>query len=148
MLKSKFIANILELLLDGDKEGINAKSQLEYLSESDYEYTGSGVFIGFVHKSGIVKYKADKSDLILNGVGIKSTELEIDLDNYSYAELKDYLGNLEKNYIANRLLESNGSVNSAAKSINITRTALHNKVKKYKINLDDIRVQSTDNLAK
>ena len=80
MLKSKFIANILELLLDGDKEGIDAKSQLEYLSESDYEYTGSGVFIGFEHKSGIEKYKADKSNLILNGVKIKSTELEIGAD--------------------------------------------------------------------
>ncbi len=80
MLKSKFIANILELLLDGDKEGINAKSQLEYLSESDYEYTGSGVFIGFEHKSGIEKYKSEKSDLILDGVGIKSTELKIGAD--------------------------------------------------------------------
>jgi hypothetical protein len=80
MLKSKFIANILELLLDGDKEGINAKSQLEYLFEADYEYTGSGVFIGFEHKSGIEKYKSEKSDLILDGVGIKSTELEIGAD--------------------------------------------------------------------
>lgn len=80
MIKSKFIGNILELLLDGDKEGINAKSQLGYLSETDYEYTGSGVFIGFEHKSGIEKYKVDKSDLILNGVVIKSTELEIGAD--------------------------------------------------------------------
>ena len=56
MLKSKFTATILELLLDGDKEEINAKSQLKYLSESDYEYTGSGVFIGFEHKSKIKNY--------------------------------------------------------------------------------------------
>ena len=80
MLKSKFIENILELLLDGDKDGIDAKLQLEYLSESDYEYTGTGVFIGFEHKKGIEKFKADKSDLILDGVGIKSTELEIGAD--------------------------------------------------------------------
>ncbi|WP_055437654.1 hypothetical protein [Lacinutrix algicola] len=80
MLKSEFISNILELLLDGDKEGIDAKLQLEYLTESDYEYTGSGVFIGFEHKNGIEKFKADKSDLILDGVRIKSTELEIGAD--------------------------------------------------------------------
>jgi len=80
MLKSKLIANILELILDGDKEGIDSKSQLKYLSESDYEYTSSGVFVEFKHKSGIEKYKTDKSDLILDGVEIKSTELEIGAD--------------------------------------------------------------------
>lgn len=80
MLKSKFIANILELLLDRDVEGINTKPQVKYLIESDYEYTSSGVFIRFKHKSGIEKYKADQSDLILDGVGIKSTELEIGAD--------------------------------------------------------------------
>jgi len=76
MLKSKFISSILELLLDGDKEGVNAKSQMDFLTESDYEYTGSGVFIEFKHKNGIEKYKSKKDDLILNGVVIKSSELE------------------------------------------------------------------------
>ncbi|WP_452232685.1 hypothetical protein [Lacinutrix sp. MEBiC02595] len=80
MLKSKFITNILELLLDGDKDGINGKLQLEYLSESGYEYTGSGVFIGFEHRNGIEKYKADKNDLILDGLKIKSSELEFGAD--------------------------------------------------------------------
>jgi len=77
MLKSKFIADILELLLDGDKEGIKAKSQIEFLTESDYEYTGSGVFVGFEHSNGIQKYRCEKDDLILDGVEIKSSELEI-----------------------------------------------------------------------
>ncbi len=80
MLKSEFVTNILELLLDGDKEVINAKSQLKYLIESDYEYTGSGVFIGFKHNIGIKKYKIKESNLILSGVDIKSTELEIGAD--------------------------------------------------------------------
>jgi len=70
----------MKLILDGDNDGMKAKLQLEYLSESDYEYTGSGVFIGFEHKSGIEKHKLDENDLILNGVGIKSTDLEIGAD--------------------------------------------------------------------
>ena len=77
MLKSKFIADILELLLDGDNDGIKAKSQIEFITESDYEYTGSGVFIGFEHNSGIEKYRCKDDDLILDGVEIKSSELEI-----------------------------------------------------------------------
>ena len=77
MLKSKFISDIFELLLDGDEDGIKAKSQIEFITESDYEYTGSGVFIGFEHKKGIEKYRCEKNDLILDGVEIKSSELEI-----------------------------------------------------------------------
>ncbi|MGY5353627.1 hypothetical protein [Wenyingzhuangia sp. IMCC45467] len=79
MLQSKFISNILELLLDGE-EIINAKLQLEYLFESDYKYTDSGVFISFDHKIGIEKYKVNKNNLVLNGVGIKSTELETEAE--------------------------------------------------------------------
>ncbi|WP_452227619.1 hypothetical protein [Lacinutrix sp. MEBiC02404] len=77
MLKSKFIADILELLLDGDSDGIKAKSQIEFITESDYEYTGNGVFIGFEHKNGIEKHRFEKDKLILDGVEIKSPELEI-----------------------------------------------------------------------
>jgi hypothetical protein len=77
MLKSKFIADILDLLLDGDRDGIKAKSQIEFITESDYEYTGTGVFIGFKHKNGIEKHRSEKDDLILDGVEIKSSELQI-----------------------------------------------------------------------
>jgi len=77
MLKSKFISDILELLLDGNLGGIKAKSQIEFITESDFEYTSSGVFIGFEHKNGIEKYRCEKNDLILDGVEIKSPELEI-----------------------------------------------------------------------
>lgn len=77
MLKSKFITDVLELLLDGDNDGIKARSQIKFITESDYEYTGSGVFVGFEHQSGIEKYRCEKNNLILNGVEIKSSELEI-----------------------------------------------------------------------
>jgi len=93
MIKSKFISNILELLLDGNEDGINAKLQIEFISESDYKYTGSGVFIGFKHKNGIEKFKSKKDDLLLNGVGIKSIELEDGADCMLFFKngLIDYL---------------------------------------------------------
>ena len=80
MLKSKFISNILELLLDGEEEIINAKLQLKYLFESNYKYTDSGVFISFDYKIGIEKYKVNKNNLVLSGVVINSTELEIEAE--------------------------------------------------------------------
>ncbi len=110
MLKSKFIADILELLLDGDNYGIKTRLQIDFITESDYEYTGNGVFIGFEHTNGIEKYRFEKDDLIIDGVEIKSSELEIgenctlffsngiidNLEIWNYAgtypntELKDY----------------------------------------------------------
>lgn len=80
MIKSKYISDILELLLDGDSEGLALKSQLPFLEEDDFEYTGSGVFIGFKHLSGIEDYKFHPESIILNGVIIKSTSLGIEAD--------------------------------------------------------------------
>jgi|TARA_R110001599_G_scaffold24835_5_gene89439 hypothetical protein len=77
MLKSKFISDILTLLLDGDEEGILAAKQIPFLEESDYEYTGGGVCIGFSTSKGILDFKVKtKEKLILDGVKIESPELE------------------------------------------------------------------------
>ena len=84
----------MELLLDGDEDGISAKSQIEFIRESDYEYTGSGVFIRFEHKNGIEKYRCKKNDLILSGVEIKSSELEIGA-NCTLFFLNGIIDNLE-----------------------------------------------------
>ncbi len=77
MLKSKFISDILTLLLDGDEKGISASKQIPFLEESDYEYTGSGVFIGFSSSTSIHEFIVSTKDkLILEGVKIESPELE------------------------------------------------------------------------
>ncbi len=77
MLKSTFISDILTLLLDGDRNGILAAKQIPFLEESDYEYTGSGVFIGFSSSSDISNFKVStKEKLILEGVKIESPELD------------------------------------------------------------------------
>ena len=93
MIKSRFIQDILALLLDGDKEGMETKRQIDFISESKFDYTGAGVFISFDHSDGIEKYKAEKPDLILNGVTIKSPELEIGADSTLFFKngLVDYL---------------------------------------------------------
>lgn len=93
MIKSRFLRDILTLLLDGDKEGLKVKGQLDFITEIEYDYTGVGVFISFNHKEGIEKFKATKTDLILNGVKIESPELKIGADSTLFFKngLIDYL---------------------------------------------------------
>ncbi|RPE09037.1 hypothetical protein EGT74_18695 [Chitinophaga lutea] len=71
MLQSKFIADILELLLDGDDAGI-LKRQVPYLSDAEYDYTISGVFVSFSHAAGIEQHRLDTGRLVLDGVTIES----------------------------------------------------------------------------
>lgn len=55
MVKSKYISDILELLLDGDEESLLAKSQLPFITEKDFSYTGSGFFVDFTHSKEITE---------------------------------------------------------------------------------------------
>ena len=49
MINSKFILNILDLLLDGDQEGILARPQINFLTVKEQIFTGPGTFIFFLH---------------------------------------------------------------------------------------------------
>ena len=93
MINSKFITDILKLLLDGDKEGLMSKSQLDYLTELDYDYTDSGFYLSFKHQNGIKNHRTDKMDLVLNGVKIESNQLtsEADVTLFFKNGLIDYL---------------------------------------------------------
>lgn len=93
MIKSKFIQDILTLLLDGDKEGEEVKNQMDFISETEFDYTGVGVYVSFEHVDGIEKFKSTIDDLILSGVTIKSPELEIGADSTLFFKngLIDYL---------------------------------------------------------
>ncbi|MPR36741.1 hypothetical protein [Salmonirosea aquatica] len=80
MIKSRYISDVLELLLDGD-EGKAAKSQIPFLSDTNYEYTeGGGVFISFSHSAEIIEYRLTQENLVLNGVTIDSPELKVGAD--------------------------------------------------------------------
>jgi hypothetical protein len=76
MIKSKFISDILDLILDGDDIG-DVRNQKDYLTEKDYEYTGVGLFVNFSYVDGIDKFKAKNENLIIDGLVIKSKELKI-----------------------------------------------------------------------
>lgn len=78
MIKSKYINDILDLLLDGDDEGISTKKQLEYLSEDKFNYTGSGVFVTFAHTENARNFKTEKLDFVLDGVTVVSSEYPIE----------------------------------------------------------------------
>jgi hypothetical protein len=93
MLKSKFIKDILELLCEGDACGESVRDQINYLTESDYNYTGAGLFVSFMSAEGIGKFKTEHEPLILNGVVITSKELGIGADATVFCDkgLIDYL---------------------------------------------------------
>ncbi|TDL99648.1 MAG: hypothetical protein C4K58_07080 [Flavobacteriaceae bacterium] len=78
MVKSKYISDILDLLLDGDNDFVSARQQLPFITEDNFDYTGGGLFVRFSHSNEIKKYKVDKQDLILNGVKIQTTEYPIE----------------------------------------------------------------------
>ena len=77
MIKSKYISDILDLLLDGDDLGKKARLQVDFLTEKNYDYTGVGLFVSFDHSEGIEQYRLEADKIIINGVEIKSTNLEI-----------------------------------------------------------------------
>ena len=77
MISSKYISDILDLLLDGDDLGTSARSQIDYLADERYEYTGVGAFVSFKQLPGIEKHRLTTDRVILNGLEIESTLLEI-----------------------------------------------------------------------
>lgn len=75
MIKSNYIIN---LLLDSDKDGLFARQQISFLTETEFEFTGSRLFVYFDHNTGIERFKTDNNSLVLNGVTIKSVEHQIE----------------------------------------------------------------------
>ena len=78
MIESTFISNILQLLIEGNDYEARLKSQLSFLTESSREYTGIGAFVNFDHVDGIIRFKTEQDDLILDGVKITARELNMD----------------------------------------------------------------------
>ncbi|MBX3254132.1 MAG: hypothetical protein KF862_08340 [Chitinophagaceae bacterium] len=78
MIKSNYINDILNLLLDSDEDGLCARQQISFLTEKNFDYTGSGLFVYFDHNIGIEKFRAEKPDLVLGGITIKSDKQHIE----------------------------------------------------------------------
>ena len=77
MITSRLINDILDLLLDGDKFGLALRAQIPVLIDSEYDYTGVGVFVKFTATEGIENCLHDGDSLVLDGVDIRSEELNI-----------------------------------------------------------------------
>ncbi len=80
MIQSNFISDILDLLLDGDKDGLLLRKQLPYLTEQEYDYTGAGLFVSFTHSDNIYDFRLTSDITLINGVDIKSSALSIEAD--------------------------------------------------------------------
>ncbi len=61
------------------------------------------------------------------------------LDMQTYPSLKGHLGKIERDFLVARLQASDWSVSDAAKGMEITRTALHNKMKKLGIRSKELK---------
>jgi len=75
MIRSKLVADILNLLLDGD--GLILQDQVQFLTDIEYNYTGVGLIVQFSHSSSIHNFKLVGGANIFDGVEIKSSDLLI-----------------------------------------------------------------------
>src|SRR4051812_45846985 len=80
MIESKLVSDILDLLLDGDNNGRALRPQIDFLSDTHYNYTGVGLFVTFSHIEQIIKHRSTPEEIILNGVDIKDEANNIDAD--------------------------------------------------------------------
>jgi hypothetical protein len=80
MIQSQFIKDVLDLLLDDDKLGLDLRKQLPFLTDVEYEYTIAGVFVTFSHSDEVSKFKVSVEGTFIDGVEINSTELGIEAE--------------------------------------------------------------------
>lgn len=78
MIKSKYISDIINLLIGSDDVDLKIRQQINFISDTDYRYTGSGLFVNFSVSEDINTYRIETNDLLLSGVKIASKELDIE----------------------------------------------------------------------
>lgn len=77
MLTSNYILDILDLGLDGSDSENLLREQIRFLSISELEHTGVGLFVYFKSEDLIEQFRADVNDERLDGVQINSPENKI-----------------------------------------------------------------------
>jgi hypothetical protein len=63
-----------------DGEDCFLREQLEFLTDTTYNYTGSGMFVSFSFDKNIDRKQYSESTRILNGVKIETTEYPIEAE--------------------------------------------------------------------
>lgn len=84
MIKSTYIADVADLLLDGAADADTCRLQIELLSDTIYGYTSGGAFVTFSHNDDISQFKSRDENGVLNGVKITSADFEFEADATLY----------------------------------------------------------------
>jgi DNA-binding NtrC family response regulator len=69
--------------------------------------------------------------------------LAVALDDLTFPALKGHLRRIERDFVLSRLAAAGWSVSDAARSMQITRTALHNRMKKLGLDAKRLRRDGT-----
>src|SRR5215213_3614781 len=112
MIKSKFLLDIVDLLLDTHENESRLRQQLTFLQESAIDYSGAGVFISFDPLEGMEGFKIATESEIINGVKIESSELSIGAEAslfiskgiIDYLEIWSYGGDYPKHELTDYVL--------------------------------------------
>ena len=56
------------------------RNQIPFLTDSEYEYTGVGLFVGFSYSEPISQFKLTNNTTFTHGVEIRSSKLELGAD--------------------------------------------------------------------
>ncbi|HTK17858.1 MAG TPA: hypothetical protein VL442_00010 [Mucilaginibacter sp.] len=84
MIKSTYIADVVDLLLDGAADADTCRPQIELLSDTIYGCTSGGAFVSFSHNEDIAQYKSRDESGVLDGVKITSADFEFEADATLY----------------------------------------------------------------
>lgn len=84
MIKSPYIADVLDLLLDSAADDAGCRSQIALLSDTIYGYTSGGAFVTFSHNDDISAYKSTHENCLLNGVKITSPNADFEAEATLY----------------------------------------------------------------
>jgi two-component system nitrogen regulation response regulator NtrX len=88
---------------------------------------------------GPIIARSEVEAYLKSGSSAVAQPLVVALDKQTYPTLKSHLRKIERDFVLARLKDCNWSVSDAAKVMEITRTALHNKMKKLGINGKELR---------
>ena len=80
MIKSKFIADVVGLLLDSQNNSIDIRLQKEFITDTVCGYMSKGLFVTFSHTEDIIAHKSANDNLIINGVKITSTAFDFEAE--------------------------------------------------------------------
>jgi DNA-binding NtrC family response regulator len=89
--------------------------------------------------TGTVISRSEVENYLKAGPASISPPLAGALDKVTYPSLKGHLRKLERDFVLARLQACEWNVSDAAKAMEITRTALHNRLKKLGINSRELR---------